>query len=133
MKAGTKLIATWVYDNSVHNPANPDPRRNVTWGEQTPDEMMYFRLNYRWADETVSQVRNDLQEKLYSSSMLGSLDDNFDGLVQASELNGPIGKMYQARFADLDKDRNGGLDSQELMAGGGRRAMRNAARDTPDL
>ena len=133
VKAGTKLIATWVYDNSVHNPANPDPKRNVTWGEQTPDEMMYFRLNYRWADETVSKVRNDLQEKLYSSSMLGALDDNIDGLVQASELRGPIGKLYQARFADLDKDRNGGLDSQELMSGGGRRALRNAARDTPDL
>ena len=29
--------------------------------------------------------------------------------------------------------RNGGLDGEELMAGGGRRAMRNAARDTPDL
>ena len=41
--------------------------------------------------------------------------------------------MYKARFADLDKDRNGGLDSQELMSGGGRSAMRNAARDTPDL
>ncbi len=133
VKAGTKLIATWVYDNSVHNPANPDPKRNVTWGEQTPDEMMYFRLNYRWADETVSKVRNDLQEKLYNSSMLGALDDNIDGLVQASELRGPIGKLYQARFADLDKDRNGGLDSQELMSGGGRRALRNAARDTPDL
>ena len=133
VKAGTKLIASWVYDNSVHNRANPDPKRNVTWGEQTPDEMMYFRLNYRWADETVERVRNDLQTKLLSSSMLGSLDDNIDGLVQASELKGPIGKLYKARFADLDKDRNGGLDSQELMSGGGRGAMRNAARDTPDL
>eukprot|EP01035_Chromulina_nebulosa_P005643 gene5643-7659_t len=55
VKAGTRLIATWVYDNSVHNPANPDPKRNVTWGEQTPDEMMYFRLNYRWVDETVER------------------------------------------------------------------------------
>jgi hypothetical protein len=133
VKAGTKLIATWVYDNSVHNPANPDPKRNVTWGEQTPDEMMYFRINYRWADETVDHVRNDLQEKLFSQNMLGALDDNIDGLVQESELRGPIGLMMKPRFAQLDKDHNGGLDSAELAAAGGRREMRRAARDTPDL
>src|SRR5258708_1247226 len=55
VKAGTKLVATWVYDNSEHNLANPDPKRNVTWGEQTPDEMMDFRVNYRWADETENE------------------------------------------------------------------------------
>ena len=70
VKAGTKLVATWVYDNSVHNAANPDPTRNVTWGEQTPDEMMYFRLNYRWADETTAHPRNDLQAKLMESPYL---------------------------------------------------------------
>ena len=134
VKAGTKLIATWVYDNSVHNAANPDPTRNVTWGEQTPDEMMYFRLNYRWAAETVTHVRNDLQQKLYGSSLIGALDDNIDGLVQASELHGRMGAMFKARFAELDKDKNGGLDSQELQAAsGGRRAMQRAAEETPDL
>ena len=55
VKAGTRLIATWIYDNSAHNLANPDATINVTWGEQTLDEMMYFRVNYRWADETVEQ------------------------------------------------------------------------------
>ena len=133
VKAGTKLIATWVYDNSTHNPANPDPKRNVTWGEQTPDEMMYFRINYRWADETVEHVRNDLQEKLFGSSMLGALDDNIDGLVQPDELRGRMGAMIKSRFAEMDRDKNGGLDSSELMNGGGRRAMRRAAEETPDL
>lgn len=132
VKAGTKLIATWVYDNSAHNPANPDPKRNVTWGEQTPDEMMYFRLNYRWADETVTHLRNDLQQKLFASSMVGALDDNVDGLVQASELRGPMGTFIKSRFADLDRDRNGGLDGGELSAAGGRRAMREAV-EVPDL
>lgn len=133
VKAGTKLIATWVYDNSTRNPANPDPKRNVTWGEQTPDEMMYFRINYRWADETVDHVRNDLQQALFGSLMLGALDDNIDGLVQSNELRGPIGGMMKARFGELDKDRNGGLDARELLSGGGRREMRRAASETPDL
>jgi hypothetical protein len=132
VKAGTKLIATWVYDNSVHNPANPDPKRNVTWGEQTPDEMMYFRVNYRWADETVAHLRNDLQQKLFQSSMLGALDDNIDGLVEPGELKGPMLAM-RARFAELDKDHNGGLDAAELAALGGRRGARRAAQETPDL
>ena len=32
------------FDNSKHNPSNPDPTQKVRWGEQTWDEMMigYF-------------------------------------------------------------------------------------------
>lgn len=132
VKAGTKLVATWVYDNSVHNTANPDPTRNVTWGEQSHEEMMYFRVNYRWADETVTNLRNDLQQKLMGSLMVGALDDNVDGLVQASELRGRMGAMLKARFAELDRDKNGGLDNGELLAMGGRRAMRDQV-EVPDL
>ncbi|MBI3899712.1 MAG: redoxin domain-containing protein [Gammaproteobacteria bacterium] len=42
--AGAKLTATGWFDNSPDNPANPDPTRNVPFGEQTTDEMMigYF-------------------------------------------------------------------------------------------
>ncbi len=121
IKAGTKLIAKWVYDNSIHNPANPDPTINVTWGEQTHEEMMYFRVNYRWVDETVTNVRNDLQTALMRSQSIGALDDNVDGLVQKSELRGPLARMA-ARFDEMDTDKNGGLDEKELQAGGVTRA-----------
>ncbi|MBU6318098.1 MAG: hypothetical protein KGS00_00475 [Alphaproteobacteria bacterium] len=121
VKAGTKLIATWVYDNSVHNKANPDPTINVTWGEQSHEEMMYFRVNYRWADETVTNVRNDLQAALMKSMTIGALDDNADDMVQVSELRGPLARL-KARFADLDVDGNGGLDAKELAAGNVSRA-----------
>jgi len=40
MPAGTVLECTAVYDNSANNPANPNPNRFVTFGEQTWDEMM---------------------------------------------------------------------------------------------
>ncbi len=113
VKAGTKLIATWVYDNSEHNAANPDPKRNVTWGEQTPDEMMYFRVNYRWADETVDHVRGDLEAKLKASQLIGSLDANLDGVIEPEELKGPLSGL-RARFAALDRDHSGGLDASEL-------------------
>ncbi len=133
VKAGSKLIATWVYDNSVHNPANPDPKRNVTWGEQSHEEMMYFRVNYRWADETTTNVRADLQQKLFANQMMGSLDDNIDGKVQLAELKGPMAAMFKTRFADLDKNKDGGLDASELSGAGDRREMRRMARETPDL
>jgi hypothetical protein len=134
VKAGTKLVATWVYDNSAHNLANPDPKRNVTWGEQTPDEMMYFRLNYRWADETTSHIRNDLQAKLQESGMVGGLDANLDGVIEPDELRGPMGAMIKARFVELDRDHDGTLDAAEgwpALPPRGRMARNRQA--TPDL
>jgi len=38
--AGSIMKITAVYDNSLDNPANPDPTRTVRWGKQTSDEMM---------------------------------------------------------------------------------------------
>jgi peroxiredoxin len=40
MPEGTVLRCLARYDNSADNPSNPDPKRTVTWGEQTPDEML---------------------------------------------------------------------------------------------
>jgi hypothetical protein len=40
LKAGTVLRAVAWYDNSSNNPNNPDPNAEVTWGDQTHDEMM---------------------------------------------------------------------------------------------
>ena len=37
---GTQLKATAVYDNSANNPFNPDPKKEVYWGEQTWEEML---------------------------------------------------------------------------------------------
>jgi peroxiredoxin len=134
VKAGTRLIATWVYDNSVHNAANPDPKRNVTWGEQTPDEMMYFRLNYRWADETTSHVRGDLQARLQESGMIGGLDANLDGVIEPAELKGPSTAFLRARFAELDKNHDGVLDAAEMKAAmPARGRMARNRQETPDL
>ncbi len=132
VKKGTKLIATWVYDNSSANKANPDSTINVTWGEQSFEEMMYFRVNYRWADETTSNIRNDLQAALNDSRTIGALDDNADDLVQKDELRGPL-KALKARFEALDLDHNGGLDRKELAAGHISRATARQQEETPDL
>jgi hypothetical protein len=133
VKKGTKLRVTWVYDNSDHNPANPDPKLNITWGEQTWNEMMYFRINYRWVDETSRHVRNDLQAKLMESRTIGFLDDNADGKVDLAELKGGYAAL-KSRFAALDLNKDGGLDLKELNAGNITRATaRRLAETDSDL
>ena len=44
---GTRVQMTATYDNSVHNPRNPNsPPKTTTWGEQTTDEMCIAFLHY---------------------------------------------------------------------------------------
>ena len=134
VKKGTKLIATWVFDNSTNNKklnaTNKDSEGSpiasyndvVRTGEQSHQEMMYFRINYRWLDETVDNVRNDLQQQLNASMSFGMVDDNYDGMIQENELKGMMASL-KPRFKDLDTDKSGGLDPAELKAGGGAMMM----------
>jgi len=46
LEKGSRLRATAWYDNSSGNPANPDPAKNVRWGNQTFEEMMIGYLEY---------------------------------------------------------------------------------------
>jgi len=41
LPAGTTIECTAHYDNSANNPANPDPTKEVHYGEQSWDEMMF--------------------------------------------------------------------------------------------
>ncbi len=44
---GTRVLMTATYDNSAHNPRNPNsPPKTTTWGEQTTDEMCIAFLHY---------------------------------------------------------------------------------------
>ena len=129
IKKGTKLIATWVFDNSTNNKklnaVNKDSAGSpiasyndvVSTGEQSHQEMMYFRINYRWADETVDNIRNDLQSQLMASMSFGMIDDNYDGMIQQSELKGMMASL-KPRFKALDVDGSGALDPVELKASG---------------
>jgi hypothetical protein len=46
MPKGTKVHATAWYDNSTANKANPDPTKDVWWGDQTWEEMMFTGLTF---------------------------------------------------------------------------------------
>jgi hypothetical protein len=51
LPAGTKIVHSTTWDNSSQNPANPDPSIEVTWGEQSWEEMLFALLQYRILEE----------------------------------------------------------------------------------
>lgn len=51
--AGTQIVVTGVFDNSSQNRANPDPDRQVPWGEQSWDEMFFGQIYWKAADPAV--------------------------------------------------------------------------------
>ena len=43
---GTKVEVVAHYDNSTANKYNPDPTKDVKWGDQTWEEMQYTGILY---------------------------------------------------------------------------------------
>ncbi len=131
--AGTVLVADYLYDNSAANPANPDPNKQIIWGDQSFEEMLYTQIRYRWADETSDNVRDDLQKQLESQLIFASVDDNINGKWDPEELRPESGQglgdlmggMSQ-NFAAFDGDADGGLNPQEVQAA--MEAMQNQRR-----
>lgn len=57
---GTKLRTSAWYDNSAGNKANPDPTKDVTWGDQTWEEMQFTAFTFTIdepAAKTLAQER----------------------------------------------------------------------------
>lgn len=55
---GTRIVQTNWWDNSAANSANPDPSIEVTWGEQSWEEMLFGAFLMRTLDaEEASQMR----------------------------------------------------------------------------
>ena len=43
---------TGAFDNSSQNKANPDPAREVPWGDQSWDEMFFGQVYYKFVDQS---------------------------------------------------------------------------------
>ncbi|MFT7015094.1 MAG: peroxiredoxin [Pseudohongiellaceae bacterium] len=50
LPAGTEMVFRATFDNSSNNPFNPDPTAEITWGEQTWQEMFFGFFRYVEAD-----------------------------------------------------------------------------------
>jgi hypothetical protein len=115
IKAGSKVVATYHYDNSKRNPANPNPDETVTWGDQSFEEMLYTSLRYRWVDETAEKQTN-YDQLLLESRLIGMMDDNLDDKVQKAELRGQFAQLAAApgAFETADANKDGGIDKGEF-------------------
>jgi len=113
--AGAKLVAHYWYDNSKRNPANPDPTKEVVWGDQSWEEMFFTNVRFRWVDETAANPVN-YDQLLNQTRMLGMLDDDLDGKLQKAELKGELGRKLAANFERIDQNANSAIDREELAA-----------------
>lgn len=132
---GTQLSLVAHYDNSTANPRNPSsPPKQVTWGEQTTDEMCIAFLSYTVDAEHLksNQGVDDTKEqgKALTASLAGELVQMFakpgetsldvDELaqmiryMQPNETADPKAQAKQALF--FDKNHDGRLDADELAS-----------------
>jgi hypothetical protein len=54
---GSTIHCTAHFDNSAANKANPDPKKEVTWGDQTWEEMMIGFVDFMWKQPEDEAVR----------------------------------------------------------------------------
>ena len=117
LPAGAILRATAWYDNSVNNPANPDPNRTVPWGPQTFDEMMIGYVEYHIEDGKIDRFASapgiaalrNLGSGAGLETLFKQLDKDKDGLLSAEEL--PQGQ--QSKLMRLDTDGDGAISMKE--------------------
>jgi mono/diheme cytochrome c family protein len=113
--AGTLLIADYVYDNSTLNMANPDPKKNVTFGEQTSEEMLFTFARFRFKGETTTERHDEWFAQLQGNVTFGALDDNIDGKLTAAEFrNDPRFKPVVQYLPMVDADKDGALSKPEM-------------------
>ena len=67
--AGSKLVQHNWWDNSGQNKANPDPSIEVTWGQQSFEEMLFGNYLMRYLDEDeVAALKTRDQQKITSTN-----------------------------------------------------------------
>lgn len=112
---GSLLIADYVFDNSTANAFNPDPTKDVTFGEQTSEEMLFTFFRFRFKDETTSNRRDDWFRELQGNVTFGALDDNIDGKLTPAEFrNDPRFKPVVQYLPMVDADKDGALSKDEM-------------------
>jgi len=64
MPAGTWILCTGGFDNSTRNPANPNPNKAITWGDQSFDEMFIGFMDVaRISSADISKADPDKADK----------------------------------------------------------------------
>ena len=129
LPAGTRVHAVAHFDNSAANLNNPDPDAEVRWGPQAWDEMMigYFDIAVPLSEAIRSGVVNNQNRAAESGSagpsqtraadVLKRFGKNPDGRINRRD----VPNRLRPLFNQLDENRDGALDADELSHGLDRR------------
>ena len=112
--AGSRLIHKTVYDNSAQNPGNPDPSRDIGWGLQSFDEMLYGDFVYRWVEETSENPFHD-NRRMQITQWFGFTDSNMDGLLVMDEIPSRQKKRMKDVFKNGDENQDSAISLTEYL------------------
>ena len=113
VEAGARLVHTTWYDNSANNPGNPDPNKNVPWGLQSWDEMLYGAFSYTYVNETTEAPLHN-KALAQTTQMIGFMDKDLDGKLSWAEMPGYLQKRIGDSFKQADANSDGGLSIKEM-------------------
>ena len=129
---GSRVKVTAVFDNSEHNPANPDPTQTVRWGQQTYEEML---IGYVETFAPVGEQRPTMGSRAGGGDAFFTLlDTDGDKMLSKDEAGKVLSRVPRLKdnpgvlellFNRIDHDRDGKLNieefaklRQELRSGG---------------
>lgn len=128
VQQGDTIRFTGWFDNSVNNPANPDPNQTVAWGQQTEEEMLLGYVEYVVPGDQPGEKRVTAQSDRTSpnagnvriagqqyklAALLNAikrLDTNQDGQLEKNE----VPAKHQRLFDALDSNRDDRLTADEV-------------------
>ena len=116
MHPGDTIRYTSWYDNSAGNPANPDPTRDVRWGEQTYDEMHLGYVEYVVMEQTV-KAKPESSNGNSQARLFRRLDVDGDGFITRAGVRERMpGEKSAATttFDRLDRNQDNKVDREEL-------------------
>ncbi|MGE3315000.1 MAG: redoxin domain-containing protein [Planctomycetaceae bacterium] len=116
MPKGTTIHCIAHYDNSANNPANPNPKETVKWGDQTYEEMMigFFDVAVKVSQDDV--LAGKLPQLTPSAEwqaqkLLERFDKDHDGKVTKDELP----SRAQGIMTRLDQNKDEILTVEEVV------------------
>lgn len=114
--AGARLVHRSVYDNSTANLANPDATRQVPWGLQSYDEMLYGGFFFRWQNGTSKKPVHNKQN-FRIAQIFGALDDDFSGALTVNEMPASLREAFEAgQLAPFNTNKDDALSHSEYRA-----------------
>jgi hypothetical protein len=113
LPAGTRMFCTAVFDNSEDNLANPDPTKEVRWGDQSWEEMMigYFDVLVP-RNESRGGGQRPLRTGVNVPQILQQIDK--DGDEQVSRDEAEANAVLALAFDRIDTSGDGQLDRAEI-------------------